>query len=418
MPAARTFRLDALDRGPDGTYELREDSSIPLVIGHNAFRLEAVNAGGVATADLVFSYLPPPVRVVIDEVGGGGRAQRPEGRAEGPPRVPAAFPDSAISLRGRVIWENREAMRKKRDPRLQVWVNGFPHVAVTPEETDDDRPERRFRAEVLLSRPEDNEIDLRLDNEALDILGDTRLLVSCRDVRPNWRLHLLVMGIGAVDREELQQRALAALNARNLDRAHRTFQTPAFPSARLYGPLGPEIQRGAIYGRLSQIQSAITLGPRPSNDIVVLYYEGGEVVQKDGPCIRLRPGRSLEESDLFRLGEIKKLLSRTRGAKLFLLDVARGPDQAPMILSQAARWLEDTSPYGLLRFSWQEKPTSVEGSLASTLRTALRDEKKSTLEEIDKEVERRSRELQRRYPGLRYVPELTREFNGLVLGGP
>jgi hypothetical protein len=328
------------------------------------------------------------------------------------------LPDSAISVQGRVIWPDEDAIRANPDPRLQVWVNGFPHVAVSPEEYRPGVvPERRFRVEVLLSRTENNEIDLRLDGRPLDILGETRFLVSCRQVKPNWRLHLLVLGIGAEDEEELQRRALEALNARDFDKQDRTFKTPAFPSARLYGPLCRDIEPGSVYGRLGQIQRAIAIGSRPSNEIVIVYYEGGEVVDKDGPCIRLRPGGTLEESDLFRLSEIKRILSRTRGAKLFLLDVSRASGQAPLILSQAARWLEDTAPYGLLRFSWQEKPAATEGSLASTLRTALREQKKVTLEEVDREVERRSRLLQRRYPGLRYIPELTREFNGLVLGG-
>jgi hypothetical protein len=329
------------------------------------------------------------------------------------------LPDSAISLQGRVIWADADSMRVNRDPRLQVWVNGFPHVAVTTEETVDDRPlERRFRADVLLSRPEHNEIDLRLDGKPLDILGETRFLVSCRVVKPDWRLHLLVIGIGVEDREELQHRALAALNARDFDNDDRKFKTPAFLSARLYGPLCPVMGHGLVYGRLGDIQRSIAIGSRPSNEIVIIYYEGGEVVDKDGPCIRLRPGGSLEESDIFRLGEIKRQLSKTKGAKLFLLDVTRAADRSPLILSQAARWLEDTSPYGLLRFSWQEKPAGTDDSLAFTLRAALRDQKTITLEDVDKEVEKRSRELQRRYPGLRYLPELTREFNGLVLGGP
>ena len=373
----------------------------------------------MSAADLDFTYVPPPVRVVIDEVAGGGQTQRPEGRVQGSPVLPVKMPDSAISLQGRVIWADADSMRVNRDPRLQIWVNGFPHIAVTPEPANTDQAlECRFRANLLLSLSDNNEIDLRLDGKPLDILGGNRLLVSCRDVAPDWRLHLLVLGIGVEGEQELQQRALDALNGRNFDREHRTFTTPAFPAARLYGPRCPIIEPGWMYGRLKQIQRAIAMGARPSNDIVILYYEGGEVVEKGGPCIRLRPGGDLEESQVFPLSEIKRELSRTRGAKLFLFDVTRAPGQAPLVLSQAARWLEDTSPYGLLRFSWQEKPASTETGLAATLGAALRDEKTITLGEVDKEVARRSRELRGRYPGLRYLPELTRHFNGLVLGGP
>ena len=138
----------------------------------------------------------------------------PQPRAAGPPALPEPLPDSAIVLRGRVIWTDADSMRVYDDPRLQVWVNGFPHVAVPLAPVAESPLERAFRAEVLLSQLENNEIDLRLGGAPLDILGHRKLLVSCRKVEPSWRLHLLVIGIGVVDKQELRRRAIAALNGR------------------------------------------------------------------------------------------------------------------------------------------------------------------------------------------------------------
>ena len=418
--AIKRFDIERLRRGPDGTYVFREDGTIHLEPGQNSFRIEAVNAGGMSTAELALTYTPPPVRVVIDKVTGGGKTLRPEGRAEGPPTIPERLPHSGVSLRGRVIWADAPSMLASADLRLQVWVNGFPHVAVTPEGALADRPlERRFQADLLLSRLEDNEIDLRLDGKPLDDLGENRLLVSCQKVEPDWRLHLLVIGIGAADEQELRRRALEALNGCDFNEGDRTFKTPAFPVAKLYGPLCPVVFPANLYGRLRQIRRAIAMGSKPSNEIVILYYQGGEIVEKkEGPCLRLRPGGSVEGSAIFQLSEIRKELIKTRGAKLFLLDVTRAPDRVPLILSRAAQWVEDESSYGLLRLSWQEQPAPPEGSLADALREILREHNRITLEEISSEVERRSRLLMSRYPSLRYLPELTRHFNGLVFGGP
>src|SRR5205823_7170765 len=109
------------------------------------------------------------------------------------------------------------SMRVFDDPLLQVWVNGFPHVAVTLGSVAESPLERAFRAEVLLSQLENNEIDLRLGGAPLDILGASKLLVSCRKVEPNWRLHLLGIGIGTVDKRELRDRAIAALKGREFN---------------------------------------------------------------------------------------------------------------------------------------------------------------------------------------------------------
>ena len=159
------------------------------------------------------------------------------------------------------------------------------------------------------------------------------------------------------------------------------------------------------------------MSPRPSNDVVVLYYQGGSSSEAPGA---LSPAPSWdghgEEIDLFRLSEIRERLNETRGAKLFLLDVTHPPNQALLDVAQAAHWIKDDSPFGLLRFSWQGLAAPPDVSLAVTLREAL--QQKITLEDVSEEVDRRRRSLQSRYPGLHYLPEFTRQFNNLILGGP
>jgi hypothetical protein len=276
-------------------------------------------------------------------------------------------------------------------------------------------------------------------------------------VTASWRLHLLVIGVGTV-KQELIVRALTALRGRDLD-ADGSFKTPAFPSATLYGffPEDQSIDRDQVWGRLRTIRQRIAMSRiQPSNDVVIVYYQGVEDLDREGedaqrlePCLRLRlsgqdrndfiPPTSgtraepaatnpsgQDRNDFIPLREIREKLGatpegsqETRGAKLFLLDVTHAPNQASMILEEAARWIEpkdNPPPFGLLRFSWQGQPGPPEASLASTLGKAPR--KELTLEDLSAWFKLQTREYSRQFPGFQYLPTWNPYFNSLILGAP
>jgi hypothetical protein len=398
---------------------------IDLTPGTNHFTVVAANAGGESLKRLVFSYTPPPVRAVVDKVNPLGARDaefRAVGRADGPPRVLERLPDSRIELRGRLIWDNLDSMSqfKSKDARLQVWINGFPHGTAALGFASGEL-EIPFRAEVLLSKLDDNEIELRLDrSEPLDLHGEQKLLVSCSKVDPNWRLHLLVISVGthAEEREIALRRAIESLKGQ-FDPENPNFKTPAFPTATHYGfnADDPRISAPQVKGKLGRIRKSINIQQNnPSNDVVIVYYEGGETIENAESYLKLRPNIEDPQNDRIALSEIQKQLSKTRGAKLFLLDVTHAPNQMPQILAQAGRWSKEDSPFGLLRFCWQQIPPPPDASLAAAIRGALL-ENKVTLAEVSTEVDRRSTQLRDEYPGHLYLPELTRHFHGLVLGG-
>jgi len=413
------FPVGQRARNLDGAFEFIGKSEVPLQPYQNSFVLVAVNGGGETPKDLVYTYTLPPLRVVIDGVEpqakGTGLSFRPRGRTDGPAYIPTPLPDSAIVVRGRVIGMPSGSWREYTDSRVEVWVNGFPQVAVRPgDPVDGQLPERPFQAKVLLSQPENNEIGLRLDNAPLDILGDRKLLVSCRNVQTNWRLHLLVIGLDAGDWIELRDRAIESLKGRDFQESTSIFTTPAFPSAQLYNDNSSDIHRPWMLRKLSDISKAIRISERPSNEVVILYYEGKEVIEGEDPSLTLRMRADKNDNDFIRLSEIRETLSGARGAKLFLLDVTRTRDNPRPILEQAARWIKNDSPFGILRFSRQAEPATPDGRLATTIRAALQE--KDTLAEVSAEVDRRSLQLRNQFPTLRYLPEFTPYFYGLVLG--
>jgi WD40 repeat protein len=437
------FKATAARRHADGTHELSGADAtfeIPLLPGENAFQLVATNDGGETSSNLVFTYTPPPVRVLIDAIAtrtksGADLRVVPTPRSDGPPLVSEVLPHGTVALEGRVVWSDENSLRVYNDPRIQVWVNGFPQVAARlgPIER---RLERAFRADLILSSQE-NQIVVRLGGAPLDIHGDRRLGVACREPERGRRLHLWIIGMEMDDADTLRERAIAALNGRDYNREFETFKTPAFATAKVYGPDCKDLDEKRMFGQLSRIRTNIRLSSVPSNDVVLIFYHGGEVIDAQGgrqePCLRLRPSdASPGGADLFPLSEIRRGLGGTRGAKLFVLDVTHAPDQALLILAQSFQWIREDSPYGLLRFSWPRLPELTDASagvVPAALKTAV--ERSVTLEQVRAEVDRQLPTLLRQHPGLQqgfeldvpraFAPqrdEFTRAFNMLVVGGP
>jgi WD40 repeat protein len=415
------FTLGTVRKGEDGTFEY----PVPLEGGPNLFTLEASNAGGPAATHLVLTYTPPPVRVKIQGIEprpGDHRLFELETRDEGLPFVRQPLPEADVALQGWVVRE--PSYEFGAEPRIQVWVNGFPQVEVLLGPADREHPlQRPFRARILLGRKE-NTIDVRLNGAPLDIQGDRSFLATCQEGAklPRQRLHLWVIGVGVEDARTLRERALAAINGRGYTQgateSFGTFETPAFVSGFFYGPDCKDLRRPRLYGTLLRIREQLGLNPQPSNDVVMIYYQGGEVIAgaEQQLCLRLRPGTGQSRDDLFPLSEIRRSLGETRGAKLFLLDVthASDKDQASLILSVSARWINDNPAFGLLRFAWPGQPdltaTDVppDRNLATALAAAVR--RFVTLGEVDRAVHTQFPEL--------YRPELHPSFNALIVGGP
>ena len=291
-----------------------------------------------------------------------------------------------------------EQSGEKHSP-VQVWVNGFPQVAVGFDRTD--RPlERTFRASLLLSKNR-NEIEVKLLGAPLEIFGDPALLVDCQKPERDFQLHLWVLGVGTMNKAGLRERALAAFKGGDFDESTNQFKTPAFPIGMLYGPDCGELSDRRIYLTVREINRALTIGNKPLNDVVMIYYQGGEVVLGEKSYLRLRPGSGTSEADIFPLAELRELLTNARGAKLFLLDVSHDPVKESLSLVRSLEWIEERSPFGVLRFSFRrESPTGVSGiNLADALRDAMGSQV-VTLGQASDAVDKQLRSIQQRFPNL------------------
>jgi hypothetical protein len=403
-------------RRPDGQFELPADTLVALEPYENAFEVIAANAGGETRAALALNYTPPPVFAEVFEVESGARRMVPEGRADGPSVLREPVPDGRAIVRGRIVWTVADKRTRAADPRASVWVNGFPQVTVAlgPARELGRASARSFEAEVLLSR-DDNDITVKLQDVPLDIRGVPWLRARCKNPERSFRLHLWVIGIGVEDKDALVARAISAVNGSGLDRTKRVFRTPAFPVARVYGPTCDNLDPTIIYGALGEIRDHLPLDLLPSNDVVMIYYEGGELVERGRTCLlRIRPGKGTTDDDLFPMERIMGQLRGTRGAKLFLCDVVHDPSGAAPVLAESGRLVRDT-PFGLLRFSHPGETTPTGVKLAGLIGAAVK--QKDVLGDVSAEVSQRTEALRGQIPGLYYSDAIPPQLLALIVGG-
>src|SRR5262249_38955596 len=138
-------------------------------------------------------------------------------------------------------------------------------------------------------------------------------------------LHLLIVGIGEQEAGKLRDRVLGALGAKAVSRDH--FSLPNFEDGQLYGPLVATVDPDAMYYQLSRMKQTIEryASEGPSNQVVVVYYQGGEAVNSKGHFLRTSLPQIDEKLALYRIpcDELEKKLADTLGAKILLLDVHR-----------------------------------------------------------------------------------------------
>jgi WD40 repeat protein len=382
----RNEMLQDLRANREGWFEQEERVQVMLAPGTNFFKGFVVNDGGEAPVQARVTYHFQPVRLEILALSGGGRGGIPEWRLT--PRhgtgVDVIFdkpvPTGQLQIHGRVIWERPDARRTRQRMPLHVWVNGFHQAPVQLEMLEDDSNVRSFTASIVLNKSDNNTIELTLPR--LSTESDCPLTTTVNCVKPvlERRLHLAIIGVG-VSLEQtpaLEQRALDAFQATRPPGKKTEFETPAFKRGWVYGPITDErVNRYRIQGLLDQIKRSVNSLSRydPMNDVVVIYYEGGEIVYEEEQFfLTTREATTLGDlnPEIVKLSSVgSQLLSEffasMGGAHLMFLDVVRGREG----LTQRAVLPNDRRT-ALLRFAWlRDAETPQEASLILAVRDVL-----------------------------------------------
>jgi hypothetical protein len=254
-----------------------------------------------------------------------------------------------------------------------VFVNGFQQLPAFV------KPDSTFTAELLLSR-EQNTVAVAVRQQD----GGHRLEFPVLSAKPakSQRMHLLTLSI--------RQREGATLE----DQVRRTFecgpdkqgelQAPAFEKVYPYGPLvGYKVRREFLNHQLYIITTRIRQLARAGsfgNDVVMLYYQGGEAMDKDGHFFQTSLSQDGAElrSTAIACQELVSFFAETPGAHVLLLDVDRPGAQPTADMKDkdlVGKWQympEVKDHVVALRYAWLGQPdVPKDARLISALEKAM-----------------------------------------------
>jgi len=382
----KPLNLAALKANAQGFLE--GDGDLTLVPGLNPLRVTARNEAGEQSQTVVVSFLPPPVRVLVEKLEPleGGAAVGVRALADG--RLSPEAPQGRLLLHGRVVLSKEGDERLKGVERLILRVNGVQQV--DPVKLDlpaAGKPrERSFQVKVFLSQPKDNRLEIDVPGLPVED-GDQRVyLASCVKPVPEKRmLHLLIIGISEKNGSRLKDRVLTALGATSI--RGREFNLASFDQGLVYGPLVDNVRpvgQTDVFLQFLMVKKTMDALARKDwfTHVVMVYYQGNEVVNDKGYFLRTS-GPELDPSlQFYRIpgDTLKKLLTDSRGVKILLMDVARETstkEPAADVERQAEIQLFADSNAAVMRYAQlgrgrpQDQPSLI-GALEASLHRASR----------------------------------------------
>jgi hypothetical protein len=380
--------LSTLKTNAEGFSELL--LHVRLLPRENRFRVEAVSEGGPAEASVVIHYLHMPVRLVIDELRGKGTAAiKPEVRPGGELSF-AAVPEGRIWIQGRVLWDQSNDEHFKQISLVRVYANGFQQVPAPLELPAANTRERQFKAEILLNRAKGNYIEFDLPDNSLEAGSRPRFEVDCLKPVQEQRLHLLVVGVSVKEKDKDQL----------VDRAREALETHAFTEIIPYGPLTGYVSQQQIFTQLLLIKKTVDATARAGavNDVVMVYYQGGESLASGNHFLLTsasHSNRGLEWSAVSCDG-LADLFAETMGAHLLLLDVTREGTPEAGVKDRIAQWPEEVRA-GVFRAAWLRRVGQVPNDARLLNVWGETTPKVSRLQEVDRRLADRFSQLTERY---------------------
>lgn len=350
----------------DDLFKVLHRIPVTLGTGPNYVRAMAVNDGGQTIADAVITLHPRPVRVEILGISDQPRLESSDWKiTPRPGPADVVFDESAakgrVWLHGRVVWNTPDQRLTYNRMPVHVWVNGFHQPPVLLDAREGESRERTFSVPLVLNHNSGNLIELNLPRLSTEADCPLTFQLDCREPIGERRLHLAIIGIGIPESESeaLRQRALAAFQATPVPGRETEFTSKAFQRGWTYGPLtGENLTRFEINGRLQTIKNRVNALSRtdPLNDVIVIYYEGGEIVEDEDqfylttkdPSFYAGVAPQVIKQSAIGSDLLSDLFLSMGGAHLMLLDVVRGGDNVTQ-----RSLLPNNRRAALLRYAWR-----------------------------------------------------------------
>lgn len=359
------------------------------------FFVEAANAAGsVRTPSAEVNYLLPPIPLVIDELrpsGGEPLKRRGVQIIQFEPSKSARL-ELKGHLKGKIFDHSR----------VKVWVNGFLQRSVNVEK------QGQFAANIILNLETANRISFEVPHMALDEIRLPKLIVDCQAHQRPASLRLVTVIAPDPSRlapapdlsaQQLQNRILAAMRLQNPSVSGFKME----PGAVLDG----DFTDNDVTGILAQMILIMSReGDEPTNDVLVMYYQGAEVnrTNSDFELATGNPRITVKRASLVNL------LCDIPGAHLLLLDVQRLPQGARQQV-----WGDNR--LGLLHVAWAERPQANPKPfrLVDALEKSVGSNTQLNIVNVASLVDQAYRDFKRQFPHVTYYHEIPEELQRLTL---
>jgi WD40 repeat protein len=403
-----------------GASEFTAGTDLRLAPGMTTLVIEAENAGGTgASPALLVNYVLPPARLVLESLETQEEKQqtyavtaKPDGKLVCDP-----VPSARVRLHGQVAWEQPDP--QLAGPRVVgVYVNGSLQWRGELAPASAGTLVRAFKADLLLNRASANQIEVDVAGLKLPDSAVRALTVDCRHPQGDQWLHVQIISPDEPNESRLIAQVLQTLQASNYLPQKAEFTRSGFARARLYRPLTEDVDEDMVTFRLLTIKRQIAQRNRDGwpNDVVLVYYVGGEEVDNSGRFISLTQGTPPQP--LITRQRLEKEFADMLGVKVLLLDVSRQRAGAGIKVeatrNEVSRWLNPPDRFAWMRAAWTDK-----GNMPADARllTALQDALPGSqhLADVARGLDRHFRLLSERYGALRADWYLPPPLGGLVV---
>lgn len=374
--------VNVSQKKPDAQGYIEVEEKITLQGSENRLHVWAVNRDGAATTPPAFiNYLKLPVQLVIDRLvprpeDGGPIAARYDKDGK---LLFTGVPPGKVWLEGRVIWDRDSDAMLQNVNLARVYVNGLQQLPAVLDAAAG-KLEKAFRVPIVLNKDTNNKVSLELP-AGLPGRADNRseFSLDCKAPEQGQRLHLLIVGIGEREEGTLRERLVKALQLATEKKGSKPFE-----SFKIHGILtGRHVTRRTISTHLYLIKKAIeqqksndmrTAG-KAMSDVVMVFYDGGEVLAGDDHYLKTMAGQDDPRSRI-TVEDIRGMLKQTPGGQVFFLSVNRSAPatKGSPAVDRVAKW--DDPHVGVVRTVWNGRAEApAETQLTNELESALTNEK-------------------------------------------
>jgi hypothetical protein len=329
--------------------------------------------------------------------------------SEGKPTFAAAS-TGRVDLVGRVIWGKATEENLRKFDATKVYVNSFQQMPAELEPVAGNDRERRFRVPILLNQPKGNRVEVVLPEGLVNSRDNPNSFeIDCAKPEGGQRLHALIIAPNEQDEQKLWERVQRGLHLRLSPEGE--IERPVFQNFRMQAVLtGYRVTEQTVHTQLYLIREQIKrqknsdLRPnvKPLNDVVVVYFQGGESITPAEHLLSTRP--TSEEARGARRGVTVEYLRKTLGdmpaASLLLLDTTRSTSPAlakgGQVQDEVMQWPE-WARVGVIRTAWGARTAAPpEARLIPALESALTRER--LLGEVLKYLSKEYETVSKKYP--------------------